>query len=291
MGRAICNELLSKGYAPVIFSRNLNRKIFSPEINVKVIQWNNDSNKMAEMISGAYGVINLAGASIAGARWTTSYKDEIISSRVNTTRTIVEAIKMARIKPLVFISASAVGYYGNRYDEEIDENSTPGSGFLSEVCKMWESEAIPAKEYSRTIIARIGIVLDKNEGALGKMLPIFKMSVGGPLGTGKQWMPWIHIKDTARMFVWALENTKVDGVVNFCTPTPVRMRQFAKDLGKAINRPVAFPVPSFSLRLILGESADMVLSSQRVIPRKALDLGFDFKFSNLFEAFSDIIKN
>lgn len=230
-------------------------------------------------LDGAEAVVNLAGASLAGKRWNAAYKQEILDSRVGTTRAIVA------LAPRVLVNASAVGYYGSRGDEELPETAAPGDDFLAGVCKAWEAEA--ARAPGRKVFLRTGIVLSKKGGALAPMLPPFKAFVGGPIGSGKQWFPWIHIDDEVGAILACLD-TELTGPVNLVAPGIVRMADFAKALGRALHRPSAFPVPAAALKLLLGEFADVALDGQRAIPRKLLDSGFRFRFTDVDAALKDL---
>src|SRR5438477_5582833 len=230
-------------------------------------------------IAGAGAVVNLAGASVAGKRWSAKYKKEILDSRVLTTRALVE------LKPPVLINASATGYYGGRGDELLEESAPPGSDFLAEVCKAWEAEA--ARAPSRFACLRTGIVLSAQGGALAQMLPPFKAFVGGPIGDGKQWFPWIHIADEVAAIVACID-TDLAGPVNLVAPGIVTMGEFAKALGRALHRPSAFHVPAAALRLLLGEVAEVLLEGQRAVPRKLFDAGFRFRFTDVAAALADL---
>ncbi len=243
----------------------------------------------AGALEGADAAVNLAGASVAGQRWTDKYKQEILRSRVESTRAFVEAMRGSRARPRVFVSASAVGAYGGRGDEELTEQSAPGDDFLAQVCKAWEGEAARAEDLGvRTVLLRTGVVLARNGGALKQMLPPFKAFVGGPIGSGRQWMPWIHIADEVGLILWAI-SADVRGPLNAVAPGPVRMKEFAQALGRVLRRPALFTVPAPVLRLALGEMAGVLLDGQRARPRKALDGGYRFRFPELEPALRDQI--
>src|SRR2546426_10460410 len=237
-------------------------------------------------VDGADAVVNLAGASVAGKRWTPAYKKEIVDSRLLTTRALIDAIRSAKRKPRVLVNASAVGYYGGRGDEVLEESAAAGSDFLASVGRQWEAEAQRAPV--RAVQVRTGIVLSARGGALGQMLPPFKAFVGGPIGTGKQWFPWIHLADEVGLILWVLDGT-VRGALNAVAPNPVRMKDFAHALGSALHRPALFSVPALVLRLGLGEMAEVLLEGQRAVPRKALDGGYRFRFPELKGALADLI--
>lgn len=242
-----------------------------------------------ESLEGADAVIHLAGEPVA-QRWTPEVKRLIRESRVAGTRYLVQALSTQSRRPEVLVCASAVGYYGDRKDEELTEQSAPGSGFLADTCAAWEEQADLARSLGiRVVKLRIGIVLGDG-GALAKMLPPFRAGVGGPMGGGRQWMPWIHLGDLTRLAVFALENKDLKGAVNAVSPAPVRNAEFSRALGKALGRPAVFPVPAFGLRLLYGEMAEVLLASQRALPAAALSAGFSFRFNELEGALADLVK-
>jgi uncharacterized protein (TIGR01777 family) len=241
------------------------------------------------VLDRADAAVNLSGANIGARRWSDAYKKEIVDSRVDSTRAFVDAMRAARAKPRVFVNASAVGAYGGRGDEELTEESTRGADFLARVCTESELEALRADEAGvRTVLLRTGVVLARQGGALKQMLPPFKAFVGGPIGNGKQWFPWIHLADEVGLILWALDG-KVRGPLNAVAPHPVRMKEFAHALGRALHRPALLVVPALVLRLGLGEMAEVLLEGQRAAPRKALDGGFRFRFPELSGALADLI--
>lgn len=238
-------------------------------------------------IEGADAVINLAGEPIAGKRWSEKQKLILRSSRIEATRSLVEAIARAKLKPKALISASAVGYYGPHGDERLNEDSKPGEDFLSRLCVDWENQAKAAESFGvRVSLLRTGIVLAKGAGALQKMVPPFKFFAGGPLGSGHQWMPWIHIDDEVGLIEFLLDRTDARGPFNGTAPNPVTMAAFSQELGRALNRPSWASVPPSVLALLLGEMADMLLTGQRATPDAALKLGFQFKYPHLADALS-----
>lgn len=231
-------------------------------------------------------VINLAGEPVF-QRWTERAKEKIIDSRLDTTEKLVKKINSCEKKPEVLISASAIGYYGNAYDNTLTESSEDGEGFLPDICDDWEWEA--RKANTRLINLRIGIVLGKEGGALKQMLLPFKLGLGGRLGSGHQWMSWIHINDVVNIIFECIKNKKLSGPVNCVSPNPVKNRKFTKTLSKALSRPAVLPVPEFGLKLLFGESSSVLLDSQRCIPKALLDNNFKFEFSTLEEALKDIL--
>ena len=235
-------------------------------------------------------VIHLAGEPVA-QRWTAGAKQLIRDSRVAGTRNLVEALAALPRRPEALICASATGYYGSRGDEVLTESSAPGSGFLPEVCVAWEREAQAAEAFGmRVVRVRTGIVLDSNGGALVRMLPPFRMGVGGRLGSGRQWMSWIHLEDLAALFQFAVEN-QVRGPLNGVAPNPATNSDFTRELARALRRPAVIPVPEFALRLLFGEMADVLLASQRVAPGAAEAAGFRFRFPQLAPALADLLRH
>ncbi|NNJ70538.1 MAG: TIGR01777 family protein [Kiritimatiellales bacterium] len=241
---------------------------------------------------GVDAVVHLAGESIATGRWNTSKKKRIEESRVVGTRQLAEQLAKSPAKPKVFISASAIGYYGDRDDEILSEESAAGTGFLSSVCEKWEESTLPAESAGiRTVKIRTGIVLSKKGGALAKMLPPFKMGGGGKLGNGRQYMSWISLYDMVGIIRFLIENENIHGPVNLVAPNAVTNLEFTKVLGTVLHRPVIMPLPAFAARLIFGEMADaLLLSSTRVIPQKLLDNGYQFKHADLQPALEDSLK-
>jgi uncharacterized protein len=233
-------------------------------------------------------LINLAGTSIFG-KWTDSYKRAMRDSRINATRNLVEAIVHRPDRNVTLFSASAVGYYGFRGDEDLVEESPPGDDFLAGVALEWEAEALKAKEKGvRVVITRFGIVLGEGGGALGQMIPLFRKFLGGPIGSGRQWFSWIHIEDLAAAFVFLMGRPDISGPVNVCAPNPVRNRDFAKALGKALHRPSLSPAPGFMVRLILGEFGSVILEGQRMTPRRLMDNGFVFRYPDIDGALASL---
>lgn len=233
-------------------------------------------------VDGADGVVNLAGEPVS-QRWNDDVKRRIRDSRIQTTQRVVEAIAKAAKPPRVLVSASAVGYYGSRGDEILEESSAPGEGFLPEVCVAWEREANAAP--ARVVLPRIGIVLGAGGGMLKSVSPPFRAGLGGKLASGKQWMSWIHVDDLVALILFALTNDKVSGPVNAVSPQPVRNADFTTALGRALRRPTIFPTPAFALRLLFGEMADVILASSRVVPRK---IGLEYRYPELNQALTSI---
>jgi uncharacterized protein (TIGR01777 family) len=241
-----------------------------------------------EAIKDHDAIINLAGASIF-SKWTEKHKKAIRESRIHTTQNIVEGIPSRPEKRVTLFSTSAVGYYGFCGDEELTEASPPGNDFLARIAVEWEAEALKAKDKgARVVMTRFGIVLGEKGGALSQMIPLFKKYIGGPIGSGKQWFSWIHIKDLAEAFVFMMKHPEVSGPVNLCSPNPVRNKDLAKALGKALHKPSFMPAPGFMIKLVLGEFGSVILEGQRVIPKKLLENGFVFQYADIDQALQSI---
>ena len=243
------------------------------------------SGEWESAVDGADGIINLAGEPIAAKRWNEVQKERLRLSRLAATKSLVNAIAKAKLKPKFLINASAVGYYGARGDELITENAGSGQDFLARLCVDWENEAKLAEASGvRVALLRTGIVLAKGKGALAKMVPPFKIFFGGPLGRGQQWMPWIHIEDEIGLITYLIENAEARGPFNGTAPNPVTMNEFSKTLGDVLNRPSWARVPPSVLALMLGEMSEMLLNGQRAVPDAAVKLGYVFKYPALAEA-------
>lgn len=243
-----------------------------------------------DRLSTCQAVINLAGTPIADGLWTGKKKQKIRRSRLATTENIVKALAGCE-EPVVMASASAVGYYGDRGEEALGEGAEPGQGFLARLALEWEHTALKAeRENVRVALVRIGVVLANNGGALERMLPAFRLGLGGPMGGGKQYFPWVHIRDLARLFLFVLDQEEISGPVNAVVPDPPRQKEFAAALGKALGKPAFVPVPASLLRTTLWEMADVLLSSQRVTPNVLKATGFKFEFGDLEKALTDLIR-
>lgn len=287
IGSYLRQMLLRQGHLLTIVSRKPAKYKSEKAENQRFVSW--DDNLPGEM-DRADAVINLAGASIFGRRWTEEVKKEIHASRIECTKEIVEAIKKANDRPSVMISASGADYYGDRGDTILDESMEPGEGFLADVCVDWEAAAQPVTEAGvRLASPRIAVVLEKDGGALEQMLPPFKFFAGGPLGSGDQFFPWIHMYDLCRGMVFAIDNENFEGPFNLNAPNPVSMREFASRLATELRRPSLFRVPSPVLKLALGEAANPILTSKRMQPKKLEEHGFEFRFKYLKEALGDIL--
>ncbi len=288
IGTALTRVLLEEGHCIVATGTSPRPDTVSHD-RFRFIQANtaHEGSWQAEL-EDVDGVINLAGRSIMG-RWTKRYKKEIYDSRVLTTRNVVDALAVHR--GTFLCSASAVGYYGDRGDDILTETEPPGKNYLAQVGQDWEEEALRAEEHGiRTVVMRFGIVLGKDGGALEKMIPAFRMFVGGPLGDGSQWFPWIHLQDVVSACLFVTGNEQLKGTFNFCSPNPVRNRELAKTLGRVLKVPAVMPSAKFMLRLALGEAASALFDSLRVVPENLLNNGFNFKYPELEDAIRQIVQ-
>ena len=284
IGRVLCARLLQQGHTLTLFTRVSPRDAGTAA--KRWVQWTPGAlGEWGAALEGVDGVIHLAGEPIAARKWNDIQRRRIEKSRVEGTNSLVQAIAKAEPKPTFLISASAVGYYGPRGDELITEDSPPGDDFLSAVCRAWEEEAKKAERLGlRVVRLRTGVVLGSGGGALTKMAQPFKFFVGGPLGSGRQWMSWIQLEDHVRLILQLIDNAQANGPVNATAPNPVRNKEFCQALGRVLRRPCWAPVPGFALRLALGEMAEMLLTGQRVMPAAAQKLGFQFRYPNLEQA-------
>jgi len=275
----------------IVLSRNP-EKASQKLSGVPAFPWQASTEKPPkEALDGVDCVFNLAGEPVAEGRWSQSKKDRIRESRVLGTKNLVQALSEMETPPRVLVSASAVGFYGDRGDEELNESASPGEGFLPEVCVEWEKEAMAAEALGiRVVCLRIGIVLAKDGGALAKMLPPFRMGAGGPLGKGRQWMPWIHIDDMIGLLLHAAQSEDLRGPVNAVAPNPETNASFTRALGKALRRPAIIPVPTTALRILFGEMTQIIIASQRCIPKAAQESGYGFKYPDLNAGLSAILK-
>ncbi len=243
---------------------------------------------LARGVAEADAVVNLAGENLFEKRWTASQKGRLHASRVAPTKRLAELVAARR--PVCFISASAIGFYGSNETDALTETAPPGSDFLATLCREWESATEAAASAGvRTVIVRLGVVLGARGGALAKMLLPFRLGLGGPLGSGRQWFSWIHLEDVTALLLFLLENNACVGAHNATAPNPVTMKELAKALGRALHRPAVMPVPAFALRLALGEGASAVLTGQKVLPARAAAAGFQFRFGDVDAALTDIL--
>ena len=291
IGKKLAEVLIRRGDNVIIFSRNIDKaKLVFPKAK-DFVQWDYNKPELWQSeIDGSDTVIHLAGINLFDRRWNENFKRKVFESRKISTHNLVEAIGLCTNKPEVFVSASGIGYYGDCGDTLLSEDSYAGKDFLADVCKVWESEAALVEIFNvRTVQIRTGLVLSTEDGALKQMLTPFKLFVGGYLGNGKQWASWLHIDDIVRIYIHAIDNSNLSGAVNAASPNPVRMKEFAKTLGKVLSRPALFPVPKFALKIAVGEAADVVVASQKIDVKKLLDSGYKFRFTELKNALSDLL--
>lgn len=302
LGRPLGEALLRDGHELLLLTRAPSRSAARDVARLRTVAWQPGlpaaqpqlghgaaqagiAGAWAEQLDGVDAVINLAGEPIAERRWTAAQKRRIRDSRVNATMALAEAMARLPRKPSVLVNASAVGYYGPHGDEALDESAPAGGGFLAETCRAWEAAALRAESSGvRVVRLRIGVVLARGGGALAKMLPPFRAFLGGPLGSGRQWLSWVHRDDVIGLIRWALTDGRVRGAVNATAPAAATMRDFAAALGRALRRPSWLPTPGFALRLLLGEMSEMLLTGQRVVPAAAQRLGYTFLHPSLHGA-------
>jgi uncharacterized protein (TIGR01777 family) len=285
VGRALAASLSKRGDDVVILSRSP-----STVREGRGVAWGGAGDAWKREVESAGAIVNLAGSGIADKRWTGARKRELRESRISATRALVDTMVASPLPGRVFVSASAVGYYGARGDEALDESASTDGSFLSTLAVDWEAEALRAREAARVVLLRIGIVLSTRGGALAKMLPPFRLGAGGPLGTGRQWMSWIHLDDLVAMIAWAVANGDVRGAYNATAPAPVTNAEFARALGRALHRPAIVPAPAFALRALLGELAGpLLLTGQRVVPERAMREGFRFSHPSLAGALENLL--
>lgn len=291
IGKALCRELLDRGYEVIVFSREPDAARAKVPGAADYVAWTpSESGQWAAQLDGAFGVVNLAGASLAGKRWTEEYKRAIRETRVVGTRGLVRAMTEAKVKPQIFVSGSAIGYYGACDDTPLDEDAEAGGDFLASVVKEWEGAAWPAQEAGiRTVAVRTGVVLDGREGALPQLKLPFQFFVGGPVLPGTQWVSWIHLADEVGIILLALEDERASGPLNAAAPVAQTNRDFSRTLARAMGRPSWAPVPGFALKLVVGEFAEALITGQRVVPKKAQELGYRFNFETSEAALRDLL--
>ncbi len=282
VGQTLCPALATAGHEVVILTRQS-----APQLPKGVVS---AVTRLDDLDASSFGgVVNLAGAPIGDARWTESRKKLLLDSRVNTTERLVAWMARAKRRPPVLVSASAVGYYGEQGDRPVTEDTPPTPGFTHDLCAAWEREAEKAAELGvRVCLMRIGVVLDEGGGALAKMLPAFRMGAGGRLGTGKHWFPWIHRADVTAVCQWLIQNDKARGAYNVGAPNPVTNAEFTRALGRALGRPTVLPMPEAALKLLFGEMSELLLVSDRMLPKRLLDEGFKFRYPDLDRALTAI---
>lgn len=288
VGRSLTGALMGRDDEVVAFGRDASRVRAALPYVTEACSL---ADLTAERVATLDAVVNLAGESVGAKRWSPAQKAAIRGSRVDTTRRVVDAIAAAGRRPRVLINASAVGYYGPRGDEEVAEEAPAGNDFLAGVCRDWEAEAMRAAEHGvREVRLRTGIALGDGGGPLEQMLLPFKLFVGGPVGDGRQWFPWVHVDDVVGAIVWALDHDAVRGPVNVVAPGIVRFGELAKALGRRLHRPAWVPVPGFALRLAVGEMAEVLVTGQRAVPAALLAAGYGFRYARLDDALADAVR-
>lgn len=292
IGKRVVNYLLNSGDEVVVLTRNVAEARNKLGEKCHYYEWKETTGTLPpeEAFRGVEGIINLMGEGIAEKRWSEEQKKKIYDSRIMSTGNLIKRIEGLQERPQVFVSASAIGIYGDRGEEEISEESSPAHDFLAKVCIDWEAVANKAKELGlRVVLVRTGVVLGPNGGALKKMLPAFKFGAGGVIGDGHQYMSWIHVDDLAQMYVTCLKNPEVQGAVNGTAPHPVSNKEFTKTLGKTLHRPTIAAVPAFVLKLIFGEMSKVLLAGAKVIPRKIREKNFNFQYPTLDRALDQAV--
>lgn len=299
IGRRLVRHLLARadaarGDALVVLSRSASKARQTFGTAVEIVEGDPQvTGAWMKAVDGCDAVINLVGEPIADRAWTDTQKARIRDSRIETSRRLQEAIAQATVKPRTWVQGTAVGIYGERGDEPLTEDSPPSStrDFITELCIEWEAEALRAEALGvRVVLIRTGIVLDKSGGALEKMLLPFKLFVGGPLGNGEQWFPWIHADDLVGLILFALDTPSVRGPLNGAAPSPTTMKAFSSTLGDVMRRPSWMPVPRFALSILMGDRAPLILASQKVLPTKALQSGYQFHYTSLRDALSAVLE-
>jgi uncharacterized protein (TIGR01777 family) len=285
IGKSLAIKLIEAGHKVTVLSRSPQKAISQLPTSCKVELWDPPSEQSMPMLEGVDGIVNLAGESIGNGYWTKAKKERIISSRVNAGNTLSRAIKQMDKKLSMFIQASAVGFYGTRVDEILEESAIPGKGFLTETCLAWEQSTAEVENMDfRRVTIRTGFVMDKSEGALRMLALPFQLFFGGRVGAGMQWLPWIHLEDEVRAIQFLLENPKCAGVYNLSAPNPARNQDFGRVLASVMKRPFWFPLPEFLLKLVLGDMATLLLDSQRMIPSRLTQDGFQFSYPDVRSA-------
>lgn len=290
IGRAVAAELAAAGHEPVVLTRDPGKLTDLPQ-GVRAEKWDGKTAAgWSTLLDRESAIIHLAGEGIADKRWSEERKKQLLDSRVRSSEAVLAGIEQAAVRPEVLLQASAVGYYGDTGEAEVGEDNPPGDDFLGRLAAAWEDATKPAEALGlRRAILRTGIVLAREGGALPRMLLPFRLGVGGPLGSGRQWFPWIHIADEVGAIRFLLENDDARGPFNLCSPNPVRNADFARALGKALGRPSFLPTPAFALKIALGEVAEALLSGQKAFPHRLLALGYEFRFPNLDGALADLL--
>lgn len=286
IGNALCRKLVASGAAVDVLSRDPARTARLLPAGTRIVNRLDDLRPDGPIDA----VINLAGEPIADRRWSPGRRQQLLDSRIALTDELVDWIETLQPRPRVLLSASAVGFYGDQGDIIVNEDSPPHAEFQHELCAHWEQSAVIARELGlRVVIVRIGLVVGPGGGFLRRLLPPFRLGLGGPIGSGRQWMSWIHRDDLLALFEWLLARSDLDGAFNATAPTPVSNREFAQTLGRVLHRPAVLPLPAFVLRTAFGEMSRLLLTGQRVLPARAVAAGFTFRFSDLESALRDAL--
>ncbi|HXF61291.1 MAG TPA: TIGR01777 family oxidoreductase [Caldilineaceae bacterium] len=290
IGRALCDSLAADGHDIIVLTRNPARPVPLPG-GVQLVQWDAQSAAgWGQLADGAGAIVNLAGESLAAGRWTAERKQRIYTSRLHAGKAVMEAITAAVAKPKVLVQASGIDYYGNRGDEILTEATSPGSNFLAQVCFDWEASTAAAERMGvRRPVIRTGLVLSKQGGAWPKIVLPFRLFAGGPMGSGRQYWPWIHLEDEVRAIRFLIDHPDATGPFNLTAPTPLTNREFAETLGRVMGRPSFFPAPAPALKLALGEMSMLLLDSRRAIPKRLQEMGFTFTYPTAEAAFRTLV--
>jgi uncharacterized protein len=289
VGRALVDHWLKNNHDVIILSRRVNDK--NGDDRIRYVQWLGENSSPYQELEGTDIFINLAGESINSGRWTEQRKEKILTSRLESVKALLNIIYKLKTKPKALINASAIGIYGTSLEKTFTEHANNGYGndFLATTVTQWENEAEKASQLGvRTVFCRFGIILDHNQGALPKIAFPYKSFIGGPIGNGRQWMSWIHIEDVVKGITFLIENEHIHGPINFTSPNPVTMTEFGKTLGQVLHRPHWLPVPSYALRVLLGEMSTLVVDGQKVLPNNLLENGFQFTYPELNMALKNI---
>jgi len=287
IGKELVKAFKSRGDNIFALTTNINSAQKKLKEVKNIIHWNDYLSLAEEKIEI---IINLAGRNLGEKKWNEEFKKDAYDSRINSTRKIAELIGKMKNKPGVLLSASGSDYYGNRGEENIYEDSPPADDFLAKMCTAWEAEAMKAENFGvRVVTLRTGFVIAKNSDAVKKFIQPFKMFVGGTIGSGRQYMSWIHIEDVVGSYLFSADNNNISGPVNTTAPNPETMKNFSRSLAKALHRPAIFPIPSFAVKIAVGEMSQVILNGRKAIPKKIMDAGYKFKFENAFDAWKDVI--
>jgi len=291
IGQALAADLLKDDFEVIVLSRNAQRQGANLPSGMRFEQWDGTSAQgWGHLVEQGAAIVNLAGENIGERRWTEARKQAIIESRLRAGKAVSEAVAKARNKPDVVIQASAIGYYGSRTDEILTEKSPPADDFMSRICQQWEPATAPVEQAGvRRVVVRSGVVLSRQGGAFPRMIMPFNFFAGGPLGSGKQWISWIHVRDEVAGLRFLMDNPNASGVYNLTSPYPLKNVDFERAVGRVMRRPAIIPTPAFAIRLLFGEMAITVLEGQRVAPERLEKEGFVFNYPRIEEALRDLL--